>query len=73
MALEVFLVINIYWGCLGGAFAGLVEWFLPGTLREPEAMILIGMGTFCWYLKASIAGVVMVCEMTGSYSLLPGF
>ena len=58
---------------LGGAFAGLVEWFLPGTLREPEAMILIGMGTFfAGTSKASIAGVVMVCEMTGSYSLLPG-
>lgn len=58
---------------LGAAFAGLVEWFLPGTLREPEAMILIGMGAFfAGSSKASIAGVVMVCEMTGSYSLLPG-
>ena len=50
-----------------------MEWFLPGTLREPEAMILIGMGAFfAGSSKASIAGVVMVCEMTGSYSLLPG-
>lgn len=58
---------------LGGAFAGIVEWLFPGMIREPEAMILIGMGTFfAGSSKASIAGVVMVCEMTGSYSLLPG-
>mgnify|MGYP003504210301 FL=1 len=45
----------------------------PGLLRVPEAMILVGMGSFfAGAAKAPIAGVVMVCEMTGSYSLLPG-
>ena len=60
-------------GIFGAFFAGLVEWVLPGTLREPGAMVLVGMGAFfAGAAKAPIAGVVMVCEMTGSYSLLPG-
>jgi CIC family chloride channel protein len=60
-------------GIFGAFFAGLVELVLPGTLREPGAMVLVGMGAFfAGAAKAPIAGVVMVCEMTGSYSLLPG-
>ena len=44
-----------------------------GTVRAPEMFILVGMGAFfAGAAKAPIAGVVMVCEMTGSYSLLPG-
>lgn len=58
---------------VGASFAGIIALLFPGVLREPEAMILIGMGAFfAGSSKASIAGVVMVCEMTGSYSLLPG-
>lgn len=60
-------------GFLGAAFAGIFEIIFPGLLRVPEAMILVGMGAFfAGAAKAPIAGVVMVCEMTGSYSLLPG-
>jgi CIC family chloride channel protein len=60
-------------GVLGAAFAGAIEMAFPGLLRVPEAMILVGMGSFfAGAAKAPIAGVVMVCEMTGSYSLLPG-
>lgn len=60
-------------GVLGALFALLFEMIFPGLLRFPSAMILIGMGAFfAGASKAPIAGVVMVCEMTGSYSLLPG-
>ncbi len=39
----------------------------------PEMFILVGMAAFfAGAAKAPIAGVVMVCEMTGGYSLLPG-
>ena len=58
---------------LGAAFAGTIELIAPGALRNPEMFILVGMGAFfAGAAKAPIAGVVMVCEMTGSYSLLPG-
>lgn len=60
-------------GAVGALFAGLIEGVCPGLLREPGAMVLVGMGAFfAGAAKAPIAGVVMVCEMTGSYSLLPG-
>lgn len=60
-------------GVLGAAFAGSIELIAPGAIREPEMFILVGMAAFfAGAAKAPIAGVVMVCEMTGSYSLLPG-
>lgn len=60
-------------GVLGAAFAGICEIAMPGGIRSPEMFILVGMGAFfAGAAKAPIAGVVMVCEMTGSYSLLPG-
>lgn len=60
-------------GVIGAAFSAAVESLFPGTLREPGAMALIGMGAFfAGSAKAPLAGVVMVCEMTGSYQLLPG-
>lgn len=59
-------------GVIGAAFAIAVESVSPGTLREPGAMPLVGMGAFfAGAAKAPLAGVVMVCEMTGSYQLLP--
>lgn len=60
-------------GVLGAAFAGACELIFPGVMRMPEMFILVGMAAFfAGAAKAPIAGVVMVCEMTGSYSLLPG-
>ena len=60
-------------GVLGAAFAGACELIAPGAIRSPEMFILVGMAAFfAGAAKAPIAGVVMVCEMTGSYSLLPG-
>lgn len=60
-------------GVLGAMFAGICELFFPGAMRAPEMFILVGMAAFfAGAAKAPIAGVVMVCEMTGSYTLLPG-
>ena len=60
-------------GVLGAMFAGICEMLFPGAVRMPEMFILVGMAAFfAGAAKAPIAGVVMVCEMTGSYSLLPG-
>lgn len=60
-------------GVLGAAFAGACELIAPDMIRCPEMFILVGMAAFfAGAAKAPIAGVVMVCEMTGSYSLLPG-
>ncbi|WP_308603226.1 chloride channel protein [uncultured Fibrobacter sp.] len=60
-------------GVLGAAFAVSVETLAPGLLQKPGAMALVGMGAFfAGATKAPLAGVVMVCEMTGSYQLLPG-
>jgi CIC family chloride channel protein len=60
-------------GVVGAIFAGLCEILFPGMVRMPEMFILVGMAAFfAGAAKAPIAGVVMVCEMTGSYSLLPG-
>lgn len=60
-------------GVLGAMFAGICELLFPGAVRAPEMFVLVGMAAFfAGAAKAPIAGVVMVCEMTGSYSLLPG-
>ena len=60
-------------GVLGAMFAGVCELVMPGVIRNPEMFILVGMAAFfAGAAKGPIAGVVMVCEMTGSYSLLPG-
>lgn len=59
-------------GMLGAMFAGICEVVAPGAIRAPEMFVLVGMAAFfAGAAKAPIAGVVMVCEMTGSYSLLP--
>ncbi len=59
-------------GVIGAAFAVAVERIAPGVLKEPGSMALVGMGAFfAGAAKAPLAGVVMVCEMTGSYGLLP--
>lgn len=61
-------------GGLTGAMAGAAfHALLPGMLLPPLAVfVLLGMaGVFAGVANATIGAVVMVCEMTASYSLLP--
>lgn len=59
-------------GMLGAAWGWGIEYLWPQWLTHPGALVLVGMGAFfAGAAKAPIAGVVMVCEMTGSYNLLP--
>lgn len=59
-------------GMLGAAWGWGIEYVWPQWLTHPGALVLVGMGAFfAGAAKAPIAGVVMVCEMTGSYNLLP--
>lgn len=59
-------------GMLGATFGWGVETLWPSLLDQPAGLVLVGMGAFfAGAAKAPIAGVVMVCEMTGNYSLLP--
>ena len=45
--------------------------FLPGAKIDPAAFALVGMGGFfAGVSKCPLTSIVMVCEMTGSYSLL---
>jgi chloride channel protein, CIC family len=61
---------------IGGMLGGAVGQFLKATLPagwqiEPAAFALVGMGGFfAGVSKTPLASIVMVCEMTGSYSLL---
>jgi CIC family chloride channel protein len=59
-------------GMLGGAVGQLLKQILPGDWQiEPAAYALVGMGGFfAGVSKTPLASIVMVCEMTGSYSLL---
>jgi chloride channel protein, CIC family len=59
-------------GMLGGAVGQFFKAALPDHWQiEPSAFALVGMGGFfAGVSKAPLASIVMVCEMTGSYSLL---
>lgn len=51
-----------------GQFAALL---FPDIVTQPGAYVLVGMsGVFAGITKVPIAGLVMVCEITGSYGLL---
>lgn len=65
---------SLFMGGMVGAIVGsALEWLAPTWVDQPGALVLVGMGAFfAGAAKAPIAGVVMVCEMTGSYNLLPG-
>lgn len=57
---------------IGGGFAYSVNYFFPGTIEYPSSFIVVGMASFfAGIAHAPIASVIMVCEMTGSYVLLP--
>jgi len=60
---------------IGGMFGGAVglglHEFFPSIVSQPEAYVLVGMGTFfAGAANAPVAATVMVCEMTGTYTLL---
>ncbi len=63
---------SLFIGGMFGGFLGYVFHLIaPHSITEPQAFVLVGMGSFfAGAAKAPIAGVIMVCEMTGNYGLL---
>jgi chloride channel protein, CIC family len=58
-------------GMLGGAYGQFLAYWLPSAQIEPAAFVLVGMGGFfAGVSKTPLTSIVMVSEMTGSYSLL---
>ena len=56
---------------LGGAFAQICNYLLPGAIAQPEAFVLVGMGGFfAGVARVPLTAILMVCEMSGSYGLL---
>lgn len=56
---------------VGGGYGHLCHALFPDVVVQPAAYVLVGMsGVFAGITKVPIAGLVMVCEITGSYSLL---
>ena len=58
-------------GMIGGFYGQLLAWLLPAVQINPAAFVLVGMGGFfAGVSKTPLTSIVMVSEMTGSYSLL---
>jgi CIC family chloride channel protein len=58
-------------GMLGGSVGQFLELLFPSWKIDPAAFALVGMGGFfAGVSKTPLTSIVMVCEMTGSYSLL---
>ncbi len=58
-------------GMLGGACGQFLASWVPQAQIEPAAFVLVGMGGFfAGVSKTPLTSIVMVSEMTGSYSLL---
>lgn len=67
----VFAPSLVIGGLTGAVFAELLERFAPIMAPSATACILVGMGGFfAGVAKAPIASLIMVAEMSGSYSLL---
>ncbi|MDH4199113.1 MAG: chloride channel protein [Spirochaetia bacterium] len=64
---------SLYIGGLLGLFVGMVARFIfPGSQISLPSFMLVGMGSFySGIARAPIAGMIMICEMIGSYVLLP--
>jgi CIC family chloride channel protein len=59
-------------GMLGAAVGYTAKLILPDVDIHIGSYVVVGMGAFyAGVANAPIAGIVMVCEMTGSYILLP--
>jgi CIC family chloride channel protein len=66
-------------GIVIGAFVGAAVWrlgevfALPGVPHEPGVFVVVGMMTcFGSVARAPLAIMIMVAEMTGSFSVVPG-
>ena len=64
---------SLFIGAMLGAAVGVTAKF---TLQNPDVTvvtyIVVGMGAFyAGVANAPLAGIIMICEMTGSYALLP--
>jgi len=58
-------------GMLGGACGQFLASWFPGAQINPSAFVLVGMGGFfAGVSKTPLTSIVIVSEMTGSYSLL---
>ncbi len=58
-------------GMLGGACGQFLAYLIPSAHINPQAFVLVGMGGFfAGVSKTPLTSIVMVSEMTGSYSLL---
>ncbi|UCE01337.1 MAG: chloride channel protein [Candidatus Latescibacterota bacterium] len=58
-------------GCVGGAVGLILHNLFPNVVQQPAAYVVVGMaGFFSGIAKTPISTLVMVSEMTGSYSLL---
>jgi CIC family chloride channel protein len=56
---------------VGAGYGQLAHELMPTIVTQPGAYVLVGMsGVFAGITKVPIAGLVMVCEITGSYALL---
>ncbi len=59
-------------GMVGGAVGFGLHSIEPGWVANPGSYVLVGMGAFfAGAAKAPLAGLIMVCEITGNYGLLP--
>ena len=57
---------------LGGAIGHLFDHAFPGWILDPRSFALVGMvAFFAGIAKVTIASLLMITEMTGSYNLLP--
>ena len=58
-------------GCVGGAVGLILNQWFPDIVQQPAAFVVVGMaGFFSGIANTPISTLVMVSEMTGSYSLL---
>lgn len=56
---------------LGGAVGQFGQQWFPSLVSNPGAFALVGMGAFfAGVAKAPVGSLLMVCEMTGGYSLV---
>ncbi|MFN6037667.1 MAG: chloride channel protein [Bacteroidota bacterium] len=64
---------SLFIGAMLGAAVGIVaKFFLPNTEVTVVSYMVVGMGAFyAGVANAPLAGIIMICEMTGSYALLP--
>jgi CIC family chloride channel protein len=59
-------------GMIGGVVGHIAHQIAPGVVTDPGAFVLVGMASFfAGVANAPIGALLMVSEMTGSYSLLP--